>query len=154
MEELRRKVKTGALNVVLTNEDDEEIGRFPFNPVDLNIVRRYEEVVTNLEKMELPEDATEQDILELSDKLEGQIDYLLNSKASKSVFAICNPLTLTESGDFFIENIIVEIADIIEQVTDRESKRNRRKLKGQRLNITNNGSLGTSYIHSSWWHRL
>ena len=106
MEELRRKVKTGALNVILTNEDDEEIGRFPFNPVDLNIVRRYEEVVTNLEKMELPEDATEQDILELSDKLEGQIDYLLNSKASKSVFAICNPLTLTESGDFFIENII------------------------------------------------
>ena len=60
MEELRRKVKTGALNVILTNEDDEEIGRFPFNPVDLNIVRRYEEVVANLEKMELPEDATEQ----------------------------------------------------------------------------------------------
>ena len=40
MEELRRKVKTGALNVVLTNEDDEEIGRFPFNPVDLNIGKR------------------------------------------------------------------------------------------------------------------
>ena len=129
MEELRRKVKTGALNVVLTNEDDEEIGRFPFNPVDLNIVRRYEEVVTNLEKMELPEDATEQDILELSDKLEGQIDYLLNSKASKSVFAICNPLTLTESGDFFIENIIVEIADIIEQVTDQRIKKKQAKIK-------------------------
>ena len=129
MEELRRKVKTGALNVILTNEDDEEIGRFPFNPVDLNIVRRYEEVVANLEKMELPEDATEQDILELSDKLEGQIDYLLNSKASKSVFAICNPLTLTESGDFFIENIIVEIADIIEQVTDQRIKKKQAKIK-------------------------
>ena len=95
MEELRRKVKTGALNVVLTNEDDTEIGRFSFNPVDLNIIRRYEEVVANLEKMEVPEDATEKDILELSDRLEEQIDYLLNSKASKSVFAICNPLTLT-----------------------------------------------------------
>lgn len=129
MEELRRKVKTGALNVILTNEGDEEIGRFPFNPVDLNIVRRYEEVVTNLEKMELPEDATEQDILELSDKLEGQIDYLLNSKASKSVFAICNPLTLTESGDFFIENIIVEIADIIEQVTNKRIKKKQAKIK-------------------------
>lgn len=129
MEELRRKVKTGALNVILTNENDEEIGRFPFNPVDLNIVRRYEEVVANLEKMELPEDATEQDILELSDKLEGQIDYLLNSKASKSVFAICNPLTLTESGDFFIENIIVEIADIIEQVTDQRIKKKQAKIK-------------------------
>ena len=54
MEELRRKVKTGALNVVLTNEDDAEIGRFSFNPVDLNIIRRYEEVVANLEKMEVP----------------------------------------------------------------------------------------------------
>ena len=129
MEELRRKVKTGALNVILTNEDDEEIGRFPFNPVDLNIVRRYEEVVANLEKMELPEDATEQDILELSDKLEEQIDYLLNSKASKSVFAICNPLTLTESGDFFIENIIVEIADIIEQVTDQRIEKKQAKIK-------------------------
>ena len=50
MEELRRKVKTGALNVVLTNEDDAEIGRFSFNPVDLNIIRRYKEVVANLEK--------------------------------------------------------------------------------------------------------
>lgn len=129
MEELRRKVKTGALNVILTNENDEEIGRFPFNPVDLNIVRRYEEVVTNLEKMELPKDATEQDILELSDKLEGQIDYLLNSKASKSVFAICNPLTLTENGDFFVENIIVEIADIIEQVTDQRIKKKQAKIK-------------------------
>ena len=129
MEELRRKVKTGALNVVLTNENDEEIGRFPFNPVDLNIVRRYEEVVANLEKMELPEDATEQDILELSDKLEGQIDYLLNSKASKSVFAIFNPLTLTENGDIFIENIIFEISDIIDQVTDQRIKKKQAKIK-------------------------
>ena len=79
MEELRRKVKTGALNVILANEDDAEIGRFSFNPVDLNIIRRYEEVVANLEKMEVPEDATEKDILELSDRLEEQIDYLLNS---------------------------------------------------------------------------
>lgn len=129
MEELRRKVKTGALNVVLTNEDDTEIGRFSFNPVDLNIIRRYEEVVANLEKMEVPEDATEKDILELSDRLEEQIDYLLNSKASKSVFAICNPLTLTESGDFFIENIIVEIADVIEQVTDQRIKKKQAKIK-------------------------
>lgn len=129
MEELRRKVKTGALNVVLTNEDDAEIGRFSFNPVDLNIVRRYEEVVANLERMEVPEDATEKDILELSDRLEEQIDYLLNSKASKSVFAICNPLTLTESGDFFIENIIVEIADVIEQVTDQRIKKKLAKIK-------------------------
>ena len=129
MEELRRKVKTGALNVVLTNEDDTEIGRFSFNPVDLNIIRRYEEVVANLEKMEVPEDATEKDILELSDRLEEQIDYLLNSKASKSVFAICNPLTLTESGDFFIENIIVEIADVIEQVTDQRIKKKQAKSK-------------------------
>lgn len=129
MEELRRKVKTGALNVVLTNEDDTEIGRFSFDPVDLNIIRRYEEVVANLEKMEVPEDATEKDILELSDRLEEQIDYLLNSKASKSVFAICNPLTLTESGDFFIENIIVEIADVIEQVTDQRIKKKQAKIK-------------------------
>lgn len=129
MEELRRKVKTGALNVVLTNEDDTEIGRFSFNPVDLNIIRRYEEVVANLEKMEVPKDATEKDILELSDRLEEQIDYLLNSKASKSVFAICNPLTLTESGDFFIENIIVEIADVIEQVTDQRIKKKQAKIK-------------------------
>ena len=129
MEELRRKVKTGALNVVLTNEDDTEIGRFSFNPVDLNIIRRYEEVVANLEKMEVSEDATEKDILELSDRLEEQIDYLLNSKASKSVFAICNPLTLTESGDFFIENIIVEIADVIEQVTDQRIKKKQAKIK-------------------------
>lgn len=129
MEELRRKVKTGALNVILTNENDEEIGRFLFNPVDLNIIRRYEEVVANLEKMEVPEDATEKDILELSDRLEEQIDYLLNSKASKSIFAICNPLTLTESGDFFIENIIVEIADVIEQVTDQRIKKKQAKIK-------------------------
>ena len=40
MEELRRKVKTGALNVVLTNEDDAEIGRFSFNPVDLKMQQK------------------------------------------------------------------------------------------------------------------
>ena len=97
MEELRRKVKTGALNVVLTNEDDAEIGRFSFNPVDLNIIRRYEEVVANLEKMEVPEDATEKDILELSDFIGSTsqiIDYA--TKSENNTFIIC-----TEMGVFY-----------------------------------------------------
>lgn len=129
MEELRRKVKTGALNVILTNESDEEIGRFSFNPSDLNIVKRYDEVLKNLNNMEITEDATEKDVLALSEELEKQIDYLLNTKSSKNIFSICNPLTLTENGDFFIENILEEIANVIEDVTDKRLKKKAAKIK-------------------------
>lgn len=129
MEELRRKVKTGALNVILTNENDEEIGKFSFNPTDLNIVKRYDEVLKNLNSMEISEDATEEDIMELSEKLEKQVDYLLNTKSSKEIFSVCNPLTLTESGDFYIENIITEIASVIEEVTDKRIEKKVAKIK-------------------------
>lgn len=129
MEEIRKKVKTGAVNVVLTNENDEEIGKFSFNPNDLNIIKRYEEVVKKLDSIELSEDAKEDEIFELTDEIEKQIDYLLNAKTAKGIFAECNPLTLTESGDFFVEIILEQIGDIVEQVTDKRIKKKQAKIK-------------------------
>ena len=129
MEEIRKKVKTGAVNVVLTNENDEEIGKFSFNPNDLNIIKRYDEVVKKLDSIELSEDAKEDEIFELTDEIEKQIDYLLNAKTAKGIFAECNPLTLTESGDFFVEIILEQIGDIVEQVTDKRIKKKQAKIK-------------------------
>lgn len=129
MEEIRKKVKTGAVNVVLTNENDEEIGKFSFNPNDLNIIKRYEEVVKKLDSIELSEDAKEDEIFQLTDEIEKQIDYLLNAKTAKGIFAECNPLTLTESGEFFVEIILEQIGDIVEQVTDKRIKKKQAKIK-------------------------
>ena len=94
-EVLKLSVDTGS---VLIDIDDkgEVIGRFRFNPNDLDIVKRYEQVSKEFEKIVLPEEPSYEEILSVSDRIREQMDYLLNYKVSDDIFAKCNPLTLTD----------------------------------------------------------
>jgi len=56
-EVIQLSVDTGAI-VVDINDRGEIIGRIRFNPNDLDIARRYESVVSSLEKVSVPEKAS------------------------------------------------------------------------------------------------
>lgn len=124
------RTDTGAVTVPVVDEKDGEvIGKFKFNPNDLDIVRRYGKVVEALGNVTVPEDAGTEDIFKASDEIKKQMDYLLNYNVSSELFAKCNPLTLTANGDFYIENIINGIAGIIEQATDQRLEKKKAKIR-------------------------
>lgn len=121
------KVDTGS---VLINIDDkgEIIGSFRFNPNDLDILNRYNHVVSVLENISVPEDYSQEDFFKITDKIKEQFDYLLNYNVSDEIFKKCNPLTLTESGDFYAENVIEGVTGLIESITNERIKKKKAKI--------------------------
>lgn len=127
-EVLKLSVDTGS---VLIDIDDkgEVIGRFRFNPNDLDIVKRYEQVSKEFEKIVLPEEPSYEEIVSVSDKIREQIDYLLNYKVSDEIFAKCNPLTLTNDGDFYVEKVLEGIVGLVEKVSNQRIAKKKAKIR-------------------------
>ena len=121
-------VDTGS---VLINVDDkgEVIGQFRFNPSDLDILRRYEEVVDAMNAIVIPEDAGADDMLRVSDEIKKQFDFLLNYNVSDGIFAKCNPFSMTADGDFYFESVLDGIAGLIEKVTNQRIEKKRKKIE-------------------------
>lgn len=145
------KLDAGFITVpILDVNDGKKLGSFKFNPNDLDIARRYEKAAAKLESITIPEDAGEETIFEVSDKIKEQMDYLLNCNVSDDIFAICNPLTLTSDGDFFVEKVIDGIAGLIEQTMDVRLKKKKAKIKKPHLLITNE-CMGTPHLVMCRW---
>lgn len=125
---LELKIDTGFETIPVFDEDGEQIGQFKFNPSDIDIVKRYKQVVETFNSIVVPENADDNVILEISDKIKEQIDYLLNSKTSDAIF-VCNPLTPLPSGKIFAEEVIEKIAGLIEQVTDKRLEKTKAKIR-------------------------
>ena len=124
---LELTVDTGKTTVPIREKDGELIGELTFNPNDFDILKRYEKVVEALEHFDVPEDAD--GVFAVSDEIKKQIDFLLNYPTSEGIFAKCNPLTLTENGDFYFENVLDGIASIIEQVTNQRVQKKLEKVR-------------------------
>lgn len=121
-------VDTGSIDVEIRDKG-EPIGTFKFNPNDLDIVKRYENVIEALEKLEFPENSEQEVVFMLSDEIKKQFDYLFNYSVSESIFCKCNPLALTASGDFYCEDVLKKIAEVIEKVTEQRIKKKQAKIK-------------------------
>ena len=113
-ETMKLSVDTGSVLIEI-DDKGENIGQFRFNPNDIDIAKRYENVAKSLESIAIPENATTEDVLKISDEIKRQIDYLLNYNVSDEIFKKCNPFTLTADGDFYVEKVLEGIAEIIEQ---------------------------------------
>ncbi len=124
------KIDAGAVTVPIIDEKDGEvIGRFKFNPNDLDIIKRYEKVVESLNAISVPENAGTEEIFVVTDEIKRQVDYLLNYNVSSELFAKCNPLTLTSDGNFYVENVLEGIAGIIEQATNQRIEKKKAKIR-------------------------
>lgn len=106
------KVTTGAVKYTFKDEFDDEIGVLKFNPGDMNILRRYEDVQKWFGKLEIKNDMTQDDFFELTDNMKKQLDYLLNTDTAE-VFKVCNPLTPTGEGKVFFLNVLEVIENLI-----------------------------------------
>ena len=116
----------------IVNQDGKLLGQFSFNPSDTNIVRRHEEVVVALEKLEFSED----DGKKLSETLKDvekviyeKINYLLDADVAESFFSIMGPLSPLASGQFFVESVIDAIGQAIQIETGERVKKMKSKIR-------------------------
>lgn len=119
----------------IVNKSGKLLGQFSFNPSDTNIIRRHAEVINSLEKLSenVPKDVEEENGTEALKKIEEiiyeKVDYLLNADVAREFFAIMGPMTLLESGQFFVENVIDAIGQAISAETGARVKKLNTKVR-------------------------
>ena len=132
MEQIR--ISDGTKSYQLVNQDGNEIGVFRFNPSDLGIVERYNEVVESLSEIfkELgqaskEEDGAEPALKKASAELKAKMDILFGCDTSP-LWAVCSPLTPLEDGQLYIESVLAGISVVVEAETRQRLKKVQRHI--------------------------
>lgn len=112
------------------DEDGELITSFKINPSDIGLMARCEEVQEFFvsEKDFLEKADTPQKMLEVNNKIEQKIDYLLNTE-NDSVFK--KPLTATTvmpDGTLFAELLINTVLDVVKPEIAKRAKAKKDRL--------------------------
>ena len=123
------RVSTGKITVPIIDSDGETVGKITFNPTDVDILKRYEAVIDALNAITVPDGADADAIFTVSDELKRQVDFLLGYPVSEEIFGRCNPLTLTDTGDFYIEAVLAGIGELLEQITKQRIERKKAKIR-------------------------
>lgn len=102
------------------------LGKFSFNPSDIELVKRYEKVADAISHIADGVDTSKDlaDIISgLEEKMYEQIDFLFNAEVSKDIFAITSPYSVLANGEFFIESVLDAISNLIEAETGKRYKK-------------------------------
>ena len=96
-----------------------------FNPADINIIRRYEKVVEEIEKIDLSSfgEETAAALENAEKKLGEQLDLLLNADVSNRIFSVMSPFTPLKNGKLYIEEVVEKIGSVIESETGKRLKK-------------------------------
>ena len=113
---------TGDIRYQLVNEYGENIGVLQFNPVDIDILNRFDKVQEHFMTLKYPSNLTLEQIFDLTDDIKEQFDYLLNRKVSEQLFDKCNPLSPLPDGSFFFVSVLEKIAQIIKEQADERTE--------------------------------
>lgn len=120
---------TGLVDIELKDTKGNEIGTFSFNPTDIDIVKRFQESIKRLEEISIPDKANYYDILNASEEIKKEFDYILNANCSQAIFGKLNPLTSVGNGDYYFEIVLEKIGGVIEKTLDKRLEKKRAKIK-------------------------
>lgn len=102
------------------------LGEFEMNPSDMELVKRYEQVADAIshvsDGIEKEEDIAIA-LVKIENKVKEQINYLFNADVADNFFSITSPFTLLANGDFFIENVLNAIGELIKAETGKKFKK-------------------------------
>lgn len=131
-------VDDGTVRVPVKNKQGEEIGVFYFRPTDINIIKRYNEVIDKfdnivapLENVDISSDGTAQDmndqaaieaLKDAEKRLFEATDYLFGGNMSEAFFGKMNPFSPV-NGHFYCESAINAVGSFINTQFDRETKK-------------------------------
>ena len=128
-------VDDGYISVPVYNQLREEIGRFRFNPTDVNIVNRYKEVLgkfadvlTPLQNAGVDAEGVGTDpesvdrLNEAEDKMIELMDYILGGDSREAFFSQVH-MFAPVNGKFYIENVFEQLGAYISRKFDTEINR-------------------------------
>lgn len=121
-------INTGDVTYQILNEVGEEIGVIRFNPADVDIVKRFEQMQENIKALTFPKKFTVESLYEFSDKIKEQFDFLLNRKVSGEIFKVCNPLTIMADGGYFYAGVMDSITEIISTEMKKRREQSAKKI--------------------------
>ncbi len=116
-------VKTGDVSYQLTDEAGNVVGVLRFNPYDPDIIRRSEEFKKWASELKLSDELSMKDLLKLSDEVRERFDLFLNRKASEELFKANSPIAILDNGEFYFQQMITIVRDIIEDVVKNRNKK-------------------------------
>lgn len=125
-------IEDGLKTYDIANKSGKIYGSFSFEPSDMGILKRYNEVINAFEKMDLnfSNDDIAKNIekfVEIESVVYEKFDYLFNTEISKTLFSVTSPLTILPSGKMFLEASLEAIGQVIEGETgERVKKMNNR----------------------------
>lgn len=126
---MKLKVDTGKIVVPIEDTDGEILGKMSFIPTDTDILKRYGSVVDFFNNTKFFDDISNEEIVEYSENVKKQFDYLFGYNVSESLFQKCGPLTVVSNGDFFFENVLDGIIGIMEAITNERVEKKMEKVR-------------------------
>lgn len=121
-------VNSGVMNIDV-NDNGEVIGQIRFNPADFDIIKRYEEVVDEMNDYTIPENPTEKELLDFTYKVKELTDKLLGYPVSDVLFGRTNPYTPNGKGELFFENVWDGLKALIETTMNQRIEKKLKKIK-------------------------
>lgn len=125
----RIQINDGSKSYEIVNQNDKVLGVFTFNPSDMNIIDKYNDVVESLktatEKMST---GKEEELTEASSLIREKMDILFGEDTSRTFFSITGPLTPLSNGQLFVENVLEAIGAIVEKEMNVRVKKVRERM--------------------------
>ena len=128
-------IDDGSIDIPIQNQFGEKIGVFRFNPADINIVNRYNEVADQFGEVVKPlidanispegegeDDESVRLLNEAGDKMTDLMDYVLNGNSREAFFSKTHIFTPV-GGMFYCEKVYDAIGTFISQRFASEVKR-------------------------------
>lgn len=142
IEEMSIVVDDGAVKVPIKNLMGEEVGVFYFNPTDIGIVKRFNDVaekfnsvIEPLQNININPDGTGETVADVAaleeaeNRLYELVNYLFGANTASAFFGKVNPFSPVQ-GKFYAENVLNAVANYISAKFEAETKKvNERVLK-------------------------
>lgn len=109
------------VSIPVVNKFGEEIGVFRFDPIDLNMARRYDEVADKFTTaLQNIDSAGGMETLDKAgDKIIEFLDYVTGGNSREAFFSKIHPLS-PQNGRFYCEQVFEVIGAFIKQSTEAE----------------------------------
>ena len=132
-------VDAGSREIPVWDTLHQRIGTLRYNPTDLNMVNRFNEVAEKFDKILAPftdangtgdgEDSVKI-MNEATEKLIEALDYVLASDSRAAFFSVVNPFSPTD-GVFYCERVMDQLGNFITKVFGAEATKLNRRVANQ-----------------------
>ena len=130
-EEMTIVIQDRRISVPVRNQLGEQIGVFRFDPTDVNMVKRYNEVSEKFAEILNGIDGEGVDALdEAGEKIIEFLDYVLGGNSREAFFAQTHPLS-PQDGRFYCEQVFEMIGNFIVQKFEAESGMLNKRISAQ-----------------------